>query len=478
MNICKKKHWLLAGALCVASGLVWGQSATAMAETVNVNREVKSTGTGTRVIDFSKSDKKARTMPVESAKAVNPAATIPGPSVSYIHLVRLKWQEVPSAVSYQVVILKSAQDTEANIVMAQDQIFTNGVDINLSRFGRDAGNFYWKVCPLDYNGKPVGNGHFSKPQPITSGSTLEPKAPQPTTQYDRMDYMPVYPVYSWIPYDDAKHHEVQVYRVTDNGDNLVRTLNADQYDIYEDGGYTTAGKYYWRVRAVDASGSPISDWSEKSYFEVKAQATPVAALGDSITHGGGAMSVPPGYLMYDWESYSEVPVKNIGVSGNTTADMLNRFERDVLPFSPKVLVIMGGVNDYRGTVDGWTAVQNLKAIRDKCDAYGITPVFLTVTPINPTLMIKRAHIEQPPFDWIVHQRYINDWIMKQRYHVDIASALADSTGWLRSNYTTDGLHPDYFGKKYIGEQVGRFLTKTFPWITTKLTKKPIPVYGQ
>ena len=226
MDICKRRRWLLAGALCLTSGLVWGMAPTVMAETVNVDRVVKSTSTGNRVIDFSKSDKTARTTAAQPA-AAKPAETSES-SVSYIHNVRLMWQEVPSAVSYQVVILKSVEDTDANIVMAQDQIFTNGVDINLSRFGHDAGNFYWKVCPLDYNGKPVGNGHFSKPQPITSGSKLEPKAPQPTTQYDRMDYMPVYPVYSWIPYDDAKHHEVQVYRVTDNGDNLVRTLNADQ----------------------------------------------------------------------------------------------------------------------------------------------------------------------------------------------------------------------------------------------------------
>lgn len=473
MVICKKRYWLLAGVLGLTPGLMWGNASTAAAETQPVKREVKSAPATSRIIDFGKVGKIMRTRD----EIVSTTGTQSAP-VTSIHTVRLQWQEVPSAVSYQVVILKSSEDIEANIALTQGQIYTNGVDIDLSRFGRDAANFYWKVCPLDYSGTPVGNGHFSKPQPITVGSTFEPKAPQPTTQFDRMDYLPVYPVYSWIPFGDAKHHEVQVYRVKPEGEILIRTLTADQYDVYEDGGYTTPGHYCWRVRSLDDSGTPISDWSEKSYFDVSPQPAPIAALGDSITHGGGAMSVPPGYLMYDWESYSEVPVKNIGCSGNTTADMLERFERDVLPFSPKVLVIMGGVNDYRGTINGWQVVQNLKALRDKCDDYGIVPVFLTVTPINPTLMVKRAHIEQPPFDWLVHQRYINDWIMTQRYHVDVASALADGTGWLRSNYTTDGLHPDYFGKQYIGEQVGRFLTRTFPWITSKLTKKPIPVYGQ
>jgi lysophospholipase L1-like esterase len=67
--------------------------------------------------------------------------------------------------------------------------------------------------------------------------------------------------------------------------------------------------------------------------------------------------------------------------------------------------------------------------------------------------------------------------MRQQYHVDVATALTDSMGNLRSTYTTDGLHPDYYGKKYIGEQVGRYLAMNFGWLTSKLTKKAIPTYN-
>lgn len=400
-----------------------------------------------------------------------------GQAMTKIRNVQLVWQEIPSAVRYQVVILKSAEDTAANIALTYNQVYTNGLTVDLSQFGSEAGNFYWKVRPLDYNGQPVGNLHFSKPKSIKDGGTLNVDAPKPTTQFDRMDYMPLYPVFSWIPYGKAKHHEVQVYRVTDEGDKLIRTLQGGEYDVYEDGGYTLPGKYYWRVRSLNSDGSALSGWSEKSYFTVEGEKPPFAALGDSITHGGGAMSVSPGYLIYDWESYSQVPVKNLGYSGNTTEAMLERFERDVLPASPRVLVVMGGVNDYRLGTFGAQTVANLQAIKEKCDAYGIIVVFLTPTPINPTLMVNRAHIDQPPYDWQVHQQYVNDWVMRQQYHVDVATALTDSMGNLRSTYTTDGLHPDYYGKKYIGEQVGRYLQMNFAWLTGKLNKKAIPVYG-
>ena len=411
---------------------------------------------------------------------VNTEKTAPpseGQTAMQIKNVQLVWKEIPSAVRYQVVILKSAEDTRENIALTYNQVYTNGLTVDLSSFGAEAAGFYWKVCPLDYNGRPVGNMHFSKPKPITAGGKLNVNAPKPTTQFERMDYMPLYPVFSWIPYGKAKQHEVQVYRVTDAGEKLIRTLQGGEYDVYEDGGYTLPGKYYWRVRSLNSDGSPLSGWSEKSYFTVEGEKPPFAALGDSITHGGGAMSVSPGYLLYDWESYSQVPVKNLGFSGNTTEAMLERFERDVLPASPRVLVVMGGVNDYRLGTFGSQTVANLQAIKEKCDAYGIIVVFLTPTPINPTMMVSRAHIDQPPYDWKKHQQYVNDWVMRQQYHVDVATALTDSMGNLRSTYTTDGLHPDYYGKKYIGEQVGRYLAMNFGWLTSKLTKKAIPTYN-
>ena len=117
-------------------------------------------------------------------------------------------------------------------------------------------------------------------------------------------------------------------------------------------------------------------------------------------------------------------------------------------------------------------MQNLSAISEKCHAYGIIPVFLTATPINADYMVHRiAGIEVPPPDWQAHQRYVNDWILQQPYSVDVSSALTDGAGNLRGDYTSDGLHPDYFGKKYIGERVGAYLQQHFGWLTQGLTKK-------
>lgn len=382
-------------------------------------------------------------------------------SAEEMRKVRLTWPATSRAVQYQVVLLRDGRDAKDNIALVANKVYTNGVEIDLTSFGEEKKDFYWKVCPLNFEGRPLE--HFSEPKPIAETGEFDTVSPLPTTEFDKMAFVPLYPVFSWIPMLGAEHHEVQVFRSRAGKDILIHTLQCGKYTVYEDGGYTYPGDYCWRVRSVDENGTSLSEWSKKIPFRVEPKAT-VAALGDSITHGGGAFSVPPGYILYNWETYSSVPVKNLGLSGDTTEQMLLRFEREVLPFQPKILVIMGGVNDFRGETKGWETVQNLKAIRDKCESHGIIPVLVTATPINPEVIALRGMGEMPRPDWVDRQRYVNRWIMSQKYAVDIASMLADGNGYFKVGYTTDGIHPDYEAKKYIGETIGAYLLEHFPEI--------------
>ena len=132
---------------------------------------------------------------------------------------------------------------------------------------------------------------------------------------------------------------------------------------------------------------------------------------------------------------------------------------------------MGGVNDYRSGIFGAESVRNLAALRDKCRTYGITPIFLTVTPIRPAMMTARMTITTPPADWWAHRDYINHWVVQQEYSLDVSTVLSDENGELEAGYTTDGLHPDLAGKKYIGERVDAYLRTHFAYASGEAAKR-------
>ena len=370
--------------------------------------------------------------------------------------VRLTWDIVPDAVMYQVVLLKNEKDTADNIVLTVNQIFTNGAEIELTKFGDERKNFFYKVCPLNAECNPIRP--FSAPKPITEGE-FNTLSPLPTSEFDKMKFAPLYPTYSWIPFLNAAKYQIQVFRKGAD-DILVSNIIAEEHDAYEWSGYTYPGEYYWRLRALNSDGRTMSDWSDKRYFTVVAPVT-TASYGDSITHGGGATGVSPCITMYNYETYAHVPIKNLGKSGDTTSMMRERFTTDVLPFSPKILVIMGGVNDYRQGISAYTTIDNLEAIGEMCRQNGIIPVFVTPTPINGWLIERRKLASPPYYGWQHSRNVVIEWIKEQRYHIDLGSILEDRDGDLDGKYSSDGLHPDYEGKKYIGNTIGNYLVKTF-----------------
>lgn len=286
----------------------------------------------------------------------------------------------------------------------------------------------------------------------TAEAKFKCEAPNPSTEFDAMAYAPVYPTYSWEPVAGAEFYQIQV--VDSRGKIVRELLNTESLDRMTDWEpFTEVGEYFWQVRAVDKNKNPLSEWSERKYFSVTAPVE-IAALGDSITHGGASF-IPSGQLACQWETFCEIPVKNIGRSGDTTATMIERFERDVLPFQPKVLLIIGGVNDIRGGATADEVIANLKILREKCLAHGITPYFGTLTPMNAEIISGRG-IYLTEKNWRGERAKINRWILKNG-GVDISAGLEDKAGELRADFTPDGLHPNLRGKMLMGRAIEKFL---------------------
>ena len=94
----------------------------------------------------------------------------------------------------------------------------------------------------------------------------------------------------------------------------------------------------------------------------------IIAFGDSLTYGTGASSGKdyPSQL----SNLVSRPVINAGVPGDTTDSALERLERDVLAYSPDMVLITLGGNDLKNGIDAETAFNNLKMIVNLIQSQG------------------------------------------------------------------------------------------------------------
>lgn len=380
--------------------------------------------------------------------------------------IRITWPPLADAVSYELEITDQYLPAGESVAPASHVImkaasFTVGTELS-GEFLHKLNKLWWQVRALNVEGEPITA--FSESKRLSTG-TINPQAPLPVMTYPDDHAVPLYPAYSWIPLLGAEGYDVEVLNVplpaTDRSQpdqQIVRYHVEDgiSFDCYDWHSYTTAGTYYWRVRAVNSLGQSQGQWSFCTPFTVTTEGYAAAALGDSITHGGGAISSPPGTPIYDWTQSVTYPVKNLGRSGDTTAALLDRFDQDVLPFHPKILIIAGGINDIRDGTEASQIINNLCEIKQKCLARNITPVFVTLSPINPQKIAMILGAPLPP-QWRSQWEAVNNWILNQPNTVDTVSLLSNAQGLLPERLSADGLHPDSEGKRLIGEAVSRKL---------------------
>lgn len=377
----------------------------------------------------------------------------------------LTWSVVPGAVSYEIEILSSLPEEPNNIspsrfrLYSSREVFTNGYNADLTKYSNSRA--YWRVRALDYDGNPLGV--YSDANEIVIDHSQNPELkPLPNTVFNNNGMpTPLYPAYSWIPIVGAVSYEVEVTNAPPENPN---STNPSQYriwskevvgsfDCYDEQPRIVPGTYYWRVRGLDMYGNPVGVYSDANQFIVDlAKGNYAATFGDSITHGGGAISYSPADWEYNFQTYFHFTAVNLGKSGDTSETMVERFDNDVLPFHPRYLIILGGTNSLRGGTPATQVIKDLTSIRDKCILHGIRPIFLTLPPINPAA-IDRAFNEGTVPNWREQFDLVNNFIRQQRYYIELDPYFCDANRELPDHYAIDGLHPDIEGKKLIAQIV-------------------------
>ena len=385
----------------------------------------------------------------------------------------LVWHSIPNAVLYEVEILSAPPSKESgtelsptNHLMSTRNIFTNGWQADLRAYSSYE-KLYWRVRALGLEHEPIGE--FSIAEPLYLDKSAEfPNRPIPNTYDQVMNFhQPIYPVYQWIPLNGVTHYEVELLTdppAQEHGilpdpnrawAQMITATNA----IYDEYARPYAGKYYWRVRGLDTQGNTVGTWSDLASFMVDAPPENrlyAAALGDSITHGGGAISSSPAFLEYSYTTYLPFACLNLGRSGDTAHTTLERFEQDVLPLHPENLLILTGSNSLRATgITAQDIVDDLDELQKKCLAHDIRPIFLTLLPLNPERISLAFHSETD-LSWKWKLTAVNMWIRSQDFYIDIEPYFYDvQKQILDPRLSTDGLHPDIDGKRMMAEIINQ-----------------------
>lgn len=187
----------------------------------------------------------------------------------------------------------------------------------------------------------------------------------------------------------------------------------------------------------DADSKPVGKYAaENAVLQHIPDKGRIVFIGDSITELWKAIDAP-----LFGQSYV-----NRGVSGQTTAQMLARFNEDVIDLHPRLVVIMGGTNDIAlndGPVSLETTFGNIVAMVKRAKSNKIKVVLCSVLPaydfkwrpnVAPAEKIVKLNAMLKSYARKHHLTYID-------YH----SAMKDPRNGMKEDYAEDGVHPNAKG---------------------------------
>ena len=173
----------------------------------------------------------------------------------------------------------------------------------------------------------------------------------------------------------------------------------------------------------------------------KANENRVVFMGNSITEG---------WIKKDPDFFSGKSYVNRGISGQTTPQMLLRFQADVIALKPKVVVILAGINDIAGN----TGPSTLEMIEDNISSMSVLANSAGIKVILSSVLPAYDFPWRPGLSPAEKVVSLNEWIKNYAskngfIYLDYYSPMVDDRKGLKAEYTTDGVHPNEKGYKIM-----------------------------
>ncbi|HVW76427.1 MAG TPA: SGNH/GDSL hydrolase family protein [Alloacidobacterium sp.] len=201
------------------------------------------------------------------------------------------------------------------------------------------------------------------------------------------------------------------------------------------------------AKQIERMQSQLQDWPNLKRYQAENQTlqSPAAGeqrvvfFGDSITDGWGRRPETGTF-------FPGKPYINRGISGQTTPQMLVRFQQDVVHLHPAAVVILAGTNDIAGNTGPSTPQMiedNFSSMAAIAKENGIKVIFASITPAG-------AYPWKPGVQPVEEIREVNQWLRNfcagnGYVYLDYYSAMSDAKGAMQPGISFDGVHPNAKG---------------------------------
>ena len=197
---------------------------------------------------------------------------------------------------------------------------------------------------------------------------------------------------------------------------------------------------------INFSYAQVKEWANLKKYEAENQSlkpmkNAVVLMGDSITEFWKTNSP---------DFFANYPLIDRGISGQTTSQMVVRFEQDVIALKPKAVVILAGINDIgenTGPITLEAVFDNIEIMVKKAKAHKIKPILCSILPANKFWWNAKIY---PADKVIALNKMIKAYALKNKItYVDYYTVMVDADKGLQYQYGEDGVHPNPTGYKIM-----------------------------
>ena len=164
----------------------------------------------------------------------------------------------------------------------------------------------------------------------------------------------------------------------------------------------------------------------------------IVLIGDSITES---------WKGYSPEFFAENPyLINKGVGGETTPQILDRFNSDVVSLEPEFVIILAGINDIAqntGYISVSETFANIVSMVEIANSHNISPILCSVLPASK--IVWKPEIKSADLVIELNEKLEKYCIENNTVYIDYFSSMVGEKKELRSDLTYDGVHPDKKG---------------------------------